>query len=271
MIKKIVAFTVAVLFTFLLGCQSTNTGITFANNSSNLHFGEFSGEVIHLSSHSAFNFFVDSYKQWAKSLLHHDDEQIMNDFSLTNHFDGTQLSNVRISDYDELFMRLSFDHGQDWRFISAIAYNESRFNPTVVSSQGAKGLMQIMPVVARQFNVSNDQITDPEVNVVLAIKLLNKLGTILTFSDDTSEQDQKKIILACYNGGVGHVLDARRLARKYGANPDSWDDVAFYLKAKADAFYHQDEVVTCGVFRGSSETLSFVDKVMNKYDSYCSL
>lgn len=40
--------------------------------------------------------------------------------------------------------------GYDWRLISAIAYSESRFNPYVVSRKGAKGLMQVMPRVARQ-------------------------------------------------------------------------------------------------------------------------
>mgnify|MGYP002796809936 CR=1 FL=1 len=37
--------------------------------------------------------------------------------------------------------------------MSAIAYHESRFTPDITSRSGAKGLMQIMPSVARQFDV----------------------------------------------------------------------------------------------------------------------
>lgn len=57
-----------------------------------------------------------------------------------------------------------------------------------------------------------------------------------------------KIVLACYNAGLGHVLDARSLARKYGANPDSWSDVSTYLSLKSDPEVVKDDAVKCGRF-----------------------
>ena len=58
-----------------------------------------------------------------------------------------------ISAYDNLIRDISEPEGNDWRLLSAIAYHESRFTPDVTSRRGAKGLMQIMPSVARQFDI----------------------------------------------------------------------------------------------------------------------
>ena len=73
----------------------------------------------------------------------------------------TQMQEWIISSYDEMMRRISKEEGQDWLLMSAIAYNESRFHSDIVSKQGAIGLMQIMPIVGKQFNVSKEQIVDP--------------------------------------------------------------------------------------------------------------
>ena len=64
------------------------------------------------------------------------------------------------------------------------------------------------------------------------------------------------------------MLDARSLARKYGANPDSWSDVSTYLSLKSDPEVVKDDAVKCGRFN-SSQTLAFVNKVFSKYTTYC--
>ena len=171
------------------------------------------------------------------------------------------------TDDDDLFRDMCEKEGYDWRLISAIAYSESRFNPYVVSRKGAKGLMQVMPRVARQFGVQGD-LMDPENNVLLALKVLGKIEKSLDFAPGTSSADRMKIVLACYNAGLGHVLDARSLARKYGADPDSWSDVSTYLSLKSDPEVVKDDAVKCGRFN-SSQTLAFVNKVFSKYTTYC--
>ncbi len=174
-----------------------------------------------------------------------------------------------ISIFDDIIREVSEREGHDWRLMSAIAYNESRFNPYIVSNRGAKGLMQIMPAVARQFQIGEQDLMNPEINVMLAAKVLSKIERSLHIAPGTPFVDRMSIILACYNGGIGHVLDARRLAAKYGGNPDSWADVSLFLQKKADPAYHQDDVVKCGSFTGSGQTLAFVSNVMSKYSVYC--
>ena len=73
-------------------------------------------------------------------------------------------------------------------------------------------------------------------------------------------------MLAAYNCGLGHVLDAMRLAEKYGMNPRVWDDnVAKALLMKMQKKYYNDNVVRYGYARGS-ETVSYVKQIMNFYE-----
>ncbi len=174
-----------------------------------------------------------------------------------------------ISAYDNLIRNISEEEGHDWRLMSAIAYHESRFTPDITSRSGARGLMQIMPSVARQFDVSTAKISDPETNVRLANKLMSKIMSSLRFPEGTSEKDRMSIILASYNSGIGHVNDARRLARLNGENPNSWEVVARYLSLKAEPEFYENEVVRCGRFTGSRQTLAYVDDVIGRYDKYC--
>lgn len=174
-----------------------------------------------------------------------------------------------ISAYDNLIRNISEEEGHDWRLMSAIAYHESRFTPDITSRCGARGLMQIMPSVARQFDVPAAEISDPETNIWLANKLMSKIMSTLRFPEGISEKDRMSIILASYNSGIGHVNDARRLARLNGENPNSWEVVARYLSLKAEPEYYQSEAVKCGRFTGSRETLAYVNDVIGRYDRYC--
>lgn len=174
-----------------------------------------------------------------------------------------------ISAYDNLIRNISEEEGHDWRLMSAIAYHESRFTPDISSRSGARGLMQIMPSVARQFDVPAAEISDPKTNIWLANKLMTKIMTSLRLPDGTPEKDRMSIILASYNSGIGHVNDARRLARLHGENPNSWEVVARYLTLKAEPEFYENEVVKCGRFTGSRQTLAYVNDVIGRYDRYC--
>ena len=85
-----------------------------------------------------------------------------------------------------------------------------------ISEKEGHGLMQIMPSVARQFDVPTEQVSNPETNIWLANKLMSKIMNTLRFPEGTPEKDRMSIILASYNSGIGHVNDARRLARLNG-------------------------------------------------------
>ena len=173
-----------------------------------------------------------------------------------------------ISSFDHMMRRIGEEEGQDWVLMSAIAYSESRFKTDLTSKRGAIGLMQIMPIVGRQFNVATEHIADPETNIRLASKLLKQIDKTLKIAPSTPENDRISIILACYNGGIGHVSDARRLAKSNGENHNSWEVVARYLKMKADPVIYESELVRHGKFTGSRQTEAYVREVMHRYELY---
>lgn len=176
-----------------------------------------------------------------------------------------------ISQYDNVMRKIAAEQGQDWRLLSAIAYSESRFTEDLVSRRGAAGLMQIRPIVARHFNIPVEMIDDVETNIRLAGMLLSELEHMLRLPASAPVGDRLRIILASYNAGVGHVMDARRLARLDGENPDSWAAVSRYLELKSDPEYYESEAVRNGRFTGSRQTIDYVSEVMRKYDQYCAL
>jgi len=63
--------------------------------------------------------------------------------SSSSYFDLV-VSGGYISPYDSIFRVNAEALGWDWRFLAAIAFNESRFNPNTVSANGAIGIMQLM-------------------------------------------------------------------------------------------------------------------------------
>ena len=182
--------------------------------------------------------------------------------------DSVEMQEWVISVWDDMMQRISEEEGQDWVLMSAIAYNESRFKSNLVSKQGAIGLMQVMPIVGKQFNVAKEEIADPETNIRLAGKLLKQIDKTLKISPSVSTDDRLSIILACYNGGIGHVSDARRLAKSNGEDHNSWEVVARYLKQKADPVVYESELVRHGKFTGSRQTEAYVRDVMHRYDVY---
>lgn len=238
---------------------------------------EFKDEVaMHIATNSSDADFFDDFGRWFANYRNSPEYAMLNDLYFEKGIVGQLIGKNSyehtpgsISAYDDIMRKVSQEQGMDWRFLSAIAYSESRFNKYAVSPKGARGIMQIMPIVARQFNIAESEVMKPEINIMLAAKLLVKIERMLKIPADTPFEDKMSIILACYNGGVGHVVDARNLAEKYGRNPNSWEDVSSYLRLKSNETFHQDSVVRHGKFSGSGETLAFVDRVMGRYDRYC--
>lgn len=174
-----------------------------------------------------------------------------------------------ISAYDNIFHRVCNESDTDWRMMSAIAYAESRFKPHVVSSGGAVGLMQIMPRTATIYGVAVESLSDPEQNIRVAVLHFNLIDYMLDLPDETSLYDRYSLVLACYNGGIGRVRDAQRLARYIGEDPYSWSVVSQQLLNLRDPEYYEMDIVRLGRFKSAGHTVSYVNSVLYRYDLYC--
>ncbi len=173
-----------------------------------------------------------------------------------------------VSQYDDIIKRESATIDWDWRLIAALIYQESRFIPDIKSWAGATGLMQLMPETAALFGVDN--ITSPEENIRGGIKFIKWLDSRLSLRIDDPEE-RLKFILASYNVGLGHVLDAMRLAEKNDKNPKIWtDNVDYYLLNKSKPIYFNDPVVQFGYCRGEEPYL-YVTEILDRFEHYKNL
>lgn len=170
-----------------------------------------------------------------------------------------------LSPYDHLFRRHAEEIGWDWRILAGQGYQESRFDSARVSWAGAKGVMQIMPRTARAYGLPDDKITNPEANIAAASRIVADLDK--TFRRRVPDRgERQKFVLAAYNSGLAHILDAIALAEKYGLNPRVWDgNVARALMMKSNPEYYSDEVCRAGYFRGR-ETVAYVNQVLSFYN-----
>lgn len=177
-------------------------------------------------------------------------------------------STGKLSYYDEILKRESKKIGWDWRLLSAMIYQESRFDPKAVSHAGAFGIMQFMPETAMLYGV--DENSSPEEHILAGtryIKWLDKKFIPLV----TDDSERIKFVLASYNIGIGHVLDAIRLAQKYHKNPEKWEDnVEYFLLKKSEPEYYNDEVVKSGPCKGI-ETYHYVRNILSRYNHYLNI
>lgn len=105
-------------------------------------------------------------------------------------------------DYSEYVSKYAEEYGVEENLIYAIIKAESNFNPNAVSTQKAKGLMQLIDSTAKEvaskneIELTDESIFDPETNINLGTKyiaiLLEKYECI-------------EVALAAYNAGSGNV------------------------------------------------------------------
>ncbi|MBO4396905.1 MAG: transglycosylase SLT domain-containing protein [Bacteroidaceae bacterium] len=175
-------------------------------------------------------------------------------------------SRGEISRYDHLFKKYAAQCGWDWRLLAALAYQESAFDEAAVSYMGAIGLMQLMPATANSMGISISQAFNPETNVRGAVRYIDKLNR--HYSSITNADERINFILAAYNGGEGHVDDARNLTKKYGGNPNVWSgNVDKYIIHLSESQYFNDPIVRHGYMRGS-ETYNYVYSIRERWANY---
>ena len=158
-----------------------------------------------------------------------------------------------------LFYRAQESSGVEWRLLAAVAYQESQWAPLATSETGVRGFMQITGDTARFLGVKNR--LDPGESVQAAAGYLRDLKDRLP--DEVTEPDRTWMALAAYNIGIGHLEDARRLAREQGLDPYLWKDIKQMLPLLAQPEYYSR--ARYGYARGGMP-VAYVDRVRAYYD-----
>lgn len=169
----------------------------------------------------------------------------------------------KISPYDEMIKQYADSIGWDWRLLASQIYQESKFKPSTRSWAGAVGLMQVLPQTAQDMGYNS--IENPDLNIQAGVAYIRYLTN---YWKDISDEERLKFVLASYNAGPGHVSDARRLAQKYGKNPNVWsDNVEEFILKKANPKYYNDDVVKYGYCRGQ-EPHDYVREITERFNYY---
>ena len=147
----------------------------------------------------------------------------------------------------------------DWRFLAAIGYQESHWDPFATSPTGVRGLMMLTEDTADHMGVTDR--LDPKQSIVAGAKYFVMMRDALP--NDIAEPDRSWLALASYNTGMGHLEDARVLADRLKMDPDSWTDLKKTLPMLSRPQYASQ--VKHGYARGG-ESVIFAENIRNYYD-----
>jgi len=173
-----------------------------------------------------------------------------------------------ISPFDQEFRQYGGGFGWKWQLLAAMAWKESRFDSTAVSNMGAQGIMQLMPRTAQHLGVDPSFAVGDHINA--AKRYISRLDTIwMRAVPDRSQR--LRFVLASYNAGVGHIIDAQRLAERLGLDPKRWEhnvERAVLLLAKP-RYYMRPEMKN-GFCKGS-QVFHYVRDIVALYEQLTGL
>ena len=193
--------------------------------------------------------------------LHDLDEEY---YGYVDDFDYVDISvfrkriDTRLPKFEDHFRTAAGDTGLDWTMLAAQGYQESHWDPTAKSPTGVRGLMMLTRPTAKEVGVANR--LDPTESIRGGAKYLDRLYDRLP--DSVTGYDRLWLAMAAYNVGYGHLLDARRLARREGLDPDKWRVVKSMLPRLTQKKYYS--TVKYGYARGY-EPVRYVSRI-REYD-----
>ncbi|MEM7169738.1 MAG: transporter substrate-binding domain-containing protein [Pseudomonadota bacterium] len=128
----------------------------------------------------------------------------------------------RLAKLEDAFRKYADQYGFDWLEIAALAYQESRLDPTAKSGRGAVGVMQILPDTARGEPILIEDISRVDNNIHAGVKYLAHLRD--DYFDDPNLENSAKVdfALAAYNAGPTRISKLRDRADREGLDPNHW-------------------------------------------------
>lgn len=97
---------------------------------------------------------------------------------------------------------------EDWKWWKAQGIAESNLKPEAVSWCGARGIMQLMPLTAKDLGVNP---YDPEQNIQGGIKYNAWIDKILK-KKNIANPNRRNLMFGSYNAGLGWILKAIKKA-----------------------------------------------------------
>ncbi|MEA1982691.1 MAG: membrane-bound lytic murein transglycosylase MltF [Campylobacterota bacterium] len=163
---------------------------------------------------------------------------------------------TRLPKYEKHFKEAATRFGISWRLLASISYQESHWNPKAKSFTGVRGLMMLTKNTAKMLNVKNR--LDPKQSIVGGTRHIKQMLKFVP--KEVKGENRLKFALAAYNIGMGHIRDARTLAKEIGLDENSWRDLKIVLPLLSQKKYYRD--LKFGYARGE-EPVKYVEAIYN--------
>jgi len=156
------------------------------------------------------------------------------------------------STYTPLFKKYAAMYGLDWRLVAALAFQESKFDHNAKSHVGAVGVMQLMPVIAKDKRIGISDIHSLENNIHAGVKYLALIRDRYYSPDQIPNTAARlRFALASYNAGPARIARCRAKAKSMGLSDTLW--------------FHNTEYGALGLV--GLEPVRYVDKINMYYQA----
>lgn len=165
----------------------------------------------------------------------------------------------RLPKYKKFFVDAGKKYEIPWKLLAAIAYQESHWNPNAKSFTGVRGMMMLTNATAKLLGIKNR--IDPKQSIVGGTRHIKQM--IKFVPKEVTGENRLKFALAAYNVGMGHIHDARKLAKRLGYNQNIWSDLKQVLPLLSKKKYYKS--LKYGYARGE-EPVKYVESIYDYRD-----
>ncbi len=162
----------------------------------------------------------------------------------------------RLPKFKGLFEKYGRKYRLPWTLLAAKSYQESHWDPEATSVTGVRGIMMLTNTTAHHLKIEDR--LNPEESIRGGAKYLRRL--LDRVPESYPKFDRLNVAMAAYNVGMGHIYDARRLARQLNLDPDRWATLAKVLPLLKQRKYY--EQLKYGYARGR-EPVGYVNRINN--------
>lgn len=193
------------------------------------------------------------------------DEVMHRYYGYIEHFDYVDARNFQrkikshLPTYKKTFQEAAKHYDVSWTLLAAQSYQESHWKRNAKSPTGVRGMMMLTRITAKELGIKNR--LNATSSIMGGADYLNKLRKRLP--DTVTEPDRSWLALAAYNVGMGHIWDARKLAKKLNKNPDRWQELSTVLPLLSKKKYYKN--LKHGYARGW-EPVNYVKNIRNYED-----
>ena len=168
-----------------------------------------------------------------------------------------ELKKERHDQYERIFQEAAELNRLDWELVSAVAFQESQWNPKARSSTQVKGMMMLTLPTAKSLGVMNR--LDAKQSILGGAKYLADLRDQIEFG--TSSGDKIAFLLAAYNLGIGNI---KHIVYSIDKNPTSvtWLDLEDKLLNDVDHGSLPGNTIS---YSRGQQTVDFVERVRDYY------